>query len=58
MKELIAKLMAEAGLTESQAVKSIEAMSAHIKSKLPPMMHPMIDGFLSIEQSGGDDILG
>ena len=49
MNELIEKLTVEAGLTEDQAHKAIAAISEYIKGKLPPMMHPMIDNFLSGE---------
>lgn len=57
MEELIKKLTEEVGLTEEQAVQSLNAVTEFIKSKVPPMMHPMIENFLSAKEDG-DDPLG
>lgn len=57
MNELVEKLKSEAGLTEEQAVQSLTVVSEFIKSKVPPMMHPMIESFLA-EKQDGDDPLG
>ena len=60
MQEIIDQLKAQAGLTDEQALKSLETMANYIKSKLPPMMHPMIDNFLSggSNTSEEEDFLG
>ncbi len=55
MNELIEKLKTEAGLNEDQAGKAIAAISEYIKGKLPPMMHPMIDNFLSSSTTSTDE---
>lgn len=57
MQDLINELKEKAGLTDEQAVKSIETIKEFIQSKLPPMMHGMVDNFLNSED-GGDDQLG
>jgi hypothetical protein len=46
MQEIVEQLKTKAGLTEEQAVKALETMSEFIKSKVPPMMHGMIDSFM------------
>lgn len=43
MQELINKVAANAGISNEQAQKSIETVSAYIKEKLPPVMHTQID---------------
>lgn len=59
MEELIKKLTTEVGLTEDQALQTMNAVKEYIMSKVPPMMHPMIDNFLaSKKDGGGDDLLG
>lgn len=57
MEDLIKQLQERAGLSEEQAVKSLETIMDYIKAKVPPMMHPMIDQFLS-ENKDSDDPLG
>jgi|GEM_PF-694379 len=57
MQDLIKKLTEEVGLTEEQAVQSLGVVTEFIKSKVPPMMHPMIENFLDAKE-GGDDPLG
>lgn len=52
MQQLIDQLKSDAGLTEEQAVKSIQTIKEFIQSKLPPMMHEMVDNFL---KDGGND---
>lgn len=54
MNELVKKLTEEAGITEEQAIKSLEVMKEFIQSKVPPMMHPMIDNFLAAKGDGND----
>ena len=60
MQDLIDQLKEQAGLTNEQAQKSVETITAYIKAKLPPMMHPMIDSFLGAASAGDKevDILG
>lgn len=57
MEDLIKKLTEEVGLSEEQAIKSLGVVTEFIKSKVPPMMHPMIENFLTAKQDG-DDPLG
>ena len=55
MEDLIKKLISEAGLTEEQAMKSLEVIKDHIQSMLPPMMHPMIENFMGGNASMSED---
>lgn len=57
MEDLIKQLQERAGLTEEQATKSIEVLKEYIQSKVPPMMHPMIESFLANNEDS-DDPLG
>ncbi|MCB0696289.1 MAG: hypothetical protein KDC07_02925, partial [Chitinophagaceae bacterium] len=57
MEDLVKKLTEEAGLTEEQALQALNVVKEYIMSKVPPMMHPMIDSFLAAKQDG-DDPLG
>jgi hypothetical protein len=54
MDELIQLLMDKADLTHDQAVKSVQTISEYIQSKLPPMMHGMIDNFLGASSADAD----
>lgn len=47
MQDLINKVMSEAGLTESQAKKAIEATSGYIKERLPSILRNQIDPILN-----------
>ena len=47
MEELIKKVTAEAGITEEQAKKSIEAISSYIKDRLPDSFKSQIDNLVS-----------
>ena len=59
MNELVAELTRKVGISEEQAEKCLETITAHIKSKLPPMMHEMIDNFLSSAKKSDDtDFMG
>ncbi|MBS1772761.1 MAG: hypothetical protein JST82_07870 [Bacteroidetes bacterium] len=51
---LLEQLKTKAGLTEEQAVKAMQTMIEFIKSKVPPMMHGMIDNFLDDGESVTD----
>ncbi len=57
MEDLIKQLQEKAGLTEEQSAKALEVIMEYIKGKVPPMMHPMIEQFLS-ENKDSDDPLG
>lgn len=58
MQELIKMLQTKAGITEEQAVKSVETIKEFIQSKLPPMMHGLVDNFMgSMGNEDEDDIL-
>ncbi len=46
MEDLVQKLVNEAGLTQEQAIKTLEVIKDHIQGMLPPMMHPMIEKFM------------
>lgn len=48
---LLEQLKAKAGLNEEQALKAVQTIADFIKSKVPPMMHGMIDNFLTEEES-------
>ena len=56
MQELIDQLKDKAGLTEDQAVKSLQTITEYIKSKLPPMMSGMVDNFLGAQSHEDDGI--
>jgi hypothetical protein len=47
MEDLLQELEKQAGLDREQAKKALETITLYIKGKLPEMMHPMIDNFLS-----------
>lgn len=51
MNELVQKLTTEAGLTEEQAAKALDVIKEFIQSKVPPMMHPMIESFLATKNN-------
>lgn len=55
MEDLVKKLTEDVGLTEDQAEQTLNAVKEYIMSKVPPMMHPMIDSFLAGKKEGGDD---
>lgn len=57
MEDLIKKLTTEVGLTEDQAMQTMNAVKEYIMSKVPPIMHPMIDNFLDSKKDGGNDPL-
>ena len=57
MEDLVKELMDKAGLTEQQAIKSLQTIKEYIQSKLPPMMSGMVDNFLGNKESK-DDIIG
>lgn len=57
MQDLIKDLQEKVGLTEEQALQSVETIKEFIKSKLPPMMHDMVENFLK-NDNDADDQLG
>jgi len=56
MEDLIKKLTDEVGLTEAQALQTMEAVKEYIMGKVPPMMHPMIENFLASKKDGDDPL--
>ena len=55
MKALIQQLQQKAGLTEEQAIKSVETIKEFIQSKLPPMMHGLVDNFMDSNNEEDED---
>ncbi len=60
MQELIKELIDKVGLTEDQALKSVDTIKTFIQSKLPPMMHGLVDNFLNPQAKAEDssDFMG
>lgn len=58
MQELIQQLIDKAGLTPHQAEKSIEVITAYIRSQLPPMMQGMVDNFIGGQPENPADKIG
>lgn len=60
MQDLIKQLTEEVGITEAQAVKALYVIKGYIQSKVPPMMHGLIDNFLGeqFKTAGGNDKKG
>ncbi len=57
MQDLIEQIKANAGVTEEQALKTLQTVQEYIKSKLPPMMSGMVDNFLGMNEKHEDDFL-
>lgn len=58
MNELIQELVQKAGITEEQARKAVAVMTEFVEGKIPPMMRPMVNKFLSkAKQEHGDDAM-
>lgn len=55
MEDLIKKLTETAGINEEQAAKAIDTVVNFIKEKLPPMMHGVVDNFISSKNEAADD---
>lgn len=55
---LLEQLKTKAGLSEEQALKAVQTIAEFIKGKVPPMMHGMIDNFLTEEESIMDKMKG
>lgn len=55
---LMEQLKQKAGLTEDQALKAVHTIAEFIKGKVPPMMHGMIDNFLTEDESIADKMKG
>ena len=54
MQELITKLMANAGISEEQAVKALETIKDFVKEKFP-MLGGAVDNMFSSSGSSNDD---
>lgn len=59
MNELIQELVHKAGITEEQARKAVAVMTEFVEGKIPPMMRPMVNKFLTKAKQGqgGDDVM-
>ena len=55
MNELIQELVQKAGLTEEQARKAVAVMTEYVEGKIPPMMRPMVNKFLSKAKKDQED---
>ncbi|RYD56869.1 MAG: hypothetical protein EOP56_10785 [Sphingobacteriales bacterium] len=55
MKALIQQLQQNAGLTEEQAIKSVQTIKEFIQSKLPPMMHGLVDNFMDSNDDADEE---
>ncbi len=60
MQDLIEKLKNNAGLTQEQALKSVEIMKEYIHAKVPPMFSGVVDKFFAKNPTSRpeDDPLG
>ncbi|HUX83877.1 MAG TPA: hypothetical protein VMV20_01500 [Chitinophagaceae bacterium] len=54
MEELIARLQAQAGLTEAQATQAATIFINFVKSKLPDALHGTVDSVLSYKGTVAD----
>ncbi|MDR3678960.1 MAG: hypothetical protein P4L41_03265 [Flavipsychrobacter sp.] len=56
MEDLVEQLKDKAGLTEEQAIKTIQTIKDYITSKLPPMFSGMVDNFLGTAAAEEDHL--
>ncbi len=56
MEDLVQELKDKAGLTEEQAIKTIQTIKDYITSKLPPMFSGMVDNFLGTAAAEEDHL--
>jgi hypothetical protein len=57
MDELVKLLKEKAGLTDEQAMKTVEVMHEYIMGKVPPMFSGFVDSFFAGNKGGETDIL-
>jgi hypothetical protein len=57
MEELIEKLKAQAGITDEQAVKALQAITEFVKEKFP-MLSGAVDNIFKMENNSNNDALG
>jgi hypothetical protein len=55
MQDLIAQLKEKAGLTDEQALKSIQVMKDFIQGNVPPMFSGFVDKFFAKNKSNNED---
>ena len=55
MKELIQLLKSKAGLTDEQAIKSVQAMREFLDGKVPAMFRGVVDKFFADAPKAEDD---
>ena len=54
MDDLIQQLKDKAGLTEEQALKTLEIMKGYLMGKVPPMFSGFVDNFFAKASKTGD----
>lgn len=57
MEELIQKLKAQAGITDEQAVKALQAITEFVKEKFP-MLGGAVDNIFKMQSDSNSDPLG
>jgi hypothetical protein len=57
MEELIEKLKAQAGITDEQAVKALQAITEFVKEKFP-MLGGAVDNIFKLQSNSNNDPLG
>jgi len=57
MEELIQKLKAQAGITDEQAVKALQAITEFVKEKFP-MLGGAVDNIFKMQNDSNSDPLG
>ncbi len=55
MQELVQLLKTEAGLTDEQAIKSIQAMKKFLNGKVPPMFSGVVNKFFADADNAAKD---
>ena len=58
MQDLIQQLKDNAGLTDEQAIKSLETMKQYLLGKVPPMFSGFVDQFFANAKPKDEDPLG
>ncbi|MCU0374813.1 MAG: hypothetical protein MUF24_05845 [Chitinophagaceae bacterium] len=57
MEELIEKLKTQAGITDEQAVKALQAITEFVKEKFP-MLGGAVDNIFKLQSNSNNDPLG
>jgi hypothetical protein len=56
MEDIVQQLKDRAGLTDEQAIKSLQVMKEFVQSKVPPMFSGFVDSFFANIPSGDDHL--